>query len=57
MRISFESEVHNIYDPVFTSDNKSNERSASSLERSVFEDFEPINIQNSDDEVLSSGSS
>lgn len=57
MRISFESEVHNIYDPVFTSDNKSNERSASSLERSVFEDFEPLNIQNSDDEVLSSGSS
>ena len=45
MNISFESEVHNIYDPKFTSD-EGCERSLSSLERSVYcDEYHPVHIE------------
>jgi hypothetical protein len=43
--ISFESEIFNIYDPKYSSENNSS-RSISSIERSVYEDYRPIEIDN-----------
>ena len=46
---------HNIYNPVFTSEN-SHSRSLSSLERSLYKDYSPIRLDGSR-ERCSSGSS
>ncbi|CDW91683.1 UNKNOWN [Stylonychia lemnae] len=55
MNISFDSDYHNIYNPVFSSEN-SGSRSVSSIEKSVYQDFSPIRLEGSRDE-FSSGSS
>ena len=49
MNISFESDFHNIYDPVFSSDG-SQSRSLSSIERSVYHDYIPIKINKASDD-------
>lgn len=54
MNISFDSEYHNIYDPRFSSEESS--RSLSSIERSVYEDCLPLEIEESDEDYSSSSS-
>lgn len=58
MNISFESEVHNIYNPRFSSEGSCS-RSVSSLERSIYHDFVPptINIRSDSNSVDSNSSS
>lgn len=43
MNISFESSIHNIYNPKFSSEGGS--RALSSIERSVYEDYEPLEVE------------